>query len=142
MSLAGALRTHLVNASTSAGDRVWPKGHVPTGAIFPYIAYQRINNSHVRHQSGGSGLAEPRYQIDCYGDRFSTADTLGSEVRELLDNFTGTLGSGDVTASVEIAYLDNDFSDEEPATDNSQIGRYVERLDFIINHRETTTPVS
>lgn len=136
-----AIYDELVSAATTAAGRVYPVGEVPTSAARPYITFQKISNTHTGHQGGGSGLAHARYQFNCWADTANAADVLADEVRKHLDYFTGDMGTAPNTVDVRVCVLDNDIDDFEQPTDASQVGRFVNRLDFVIHHRETVTPV-
>lgn len=70
MSLTESLYAFLVDTAPLTGG--WHPLRVPEKAPMPVGVYQRIAQSRVPSHSGGSTLKIARYQLDIYGDRFST----------------------------------------------------------------------
>lgn len=145
MSLEAALQAHLIAAATAAGARVYPAGHVPpdvrasrSGALRPYLSYQRISTpERARHQSAASSLEQARFQLNCWAATPGAALALKAQVKTLLESFTGTLGSGADTATVERAVVDDDRADFDAPTDASALGGEHRCLvDCLIWHKE------
>ncbi len=74
--------------------------------VYPVVAPQgeHKNDRIVIVRSGGSrigsfdgpGLAKARIQVGCFSESYVDAKALADVVRELLDNFKGTMGSVNV----------------------------------------------
>jgi len=122
-------------------DRVYPVGESPKTIVYPYITYQKISNRHIRHMSVGSQLAASRFQINCWAKDASDADAVGQAVREAMDNRRGDIGTGGNVVNLRGSFLDSDDEDFEPPSDDSKVGRHNARLDLIIWHVESATPV-
>lgn len=112
--------------TTLVGTRVYPL-ELPQGVTLPAITYQRISGPRVRSQSGPSGLAHPRIQLNCWARDYAGAVQLADVVRRALDGYRGAMGSTIVQAS----FLDNDLDGHEPDT-----GLWRRTLDVILWHEE------
>lgn len=131
---AHAATTALVGTGTSA--RIFP-AIAPTSAAVPRITYHRIANSHVHHMGGASGLTATTMQIDCWDDDYLGANALGETVRDALDGYRGTMGTGGQTSAVQATFLNGDRTDFFPPTDASQIGFHRVMMEFVFWHTET-----
>lgn len=142
MSLQTAIYSELSNVTAVTdlvGSTAIYAGRAPQSAGTTYIVYRKISNSHIRHQRGGSGLAQARVQVDCVAGDTSTMDSIYDQVRRALDNFQGTLGvdgSGDEVA-VDSCMLENDRDDLSPPEDASQEGPCRVSMDFMITYSES-----
>lgn len=125
--------------SDLVGDRIYPVGEVKETVRPPYITFLRVSNVHERHYGGGSGVAHPRWQIDCWARSALEAEQLGDAVRNALDNFKGDVDVGSETLSVRSTFLENDDMGFELPFDGSGRGVHRVRMDFTIWHRETIT---
>ncbi len=139
MSVEAALYAELTgNAGVAAlvADRVYPDV-APSSADLPRLTYQRISTGRHPHLAGASGLVSPRFQVICWASSRASAGVVADAVREALDGFSGTLGSGGNTVNARGVFLDGQGADYAPPTEGGEIGVYSERLEFIIWHRET-----
>ena len=113
--------------------RIYPM-RAPQNARLPFITYQRISGPRLRSMQGASGQANPRLQVDVYGGSYASVKAAANEVRLALDNFRGTIITGD-GASVIVRSCsldgDRDFLDTDA---DPQIFRVSH--DFIIWHDE------
>lgn len=90
------------------GDRVYPL-RAPQNATAPFIIYQRVTGPRLRSLLGGSGMANPRMQIDSYGLTYAQAKAVAKQVRLALDNFRGTVPLSDgQSVKVGAASLETD----------------------------------
>lgn len=99
----------------------------------PYITVQQIPGGEQAHdQSGASGLARVRLQINCYESTAKLAHTLRDAVADALDgNIGATIGTGANTLAMSSLFLIDDFQDFEPALDGSDVpAAYVYRMEF------------
>jgi hypothetical protein len=117
---SGAAVTALV------GQRVTPL-RMDQGADLPAITVQRIDGPRVRSLTGPSGLAHPRFQLDCWGSTYASVKAVATAVRQRLDGYRGLMGS----TTVGGVSLESDQDDFEPDT-----GLYRVSMDFIIWHKE------
>lgn len=139
MSMRTALVAELEgNGGVSAlvGTRIYPVVG-PRLATLPYIIYQRISQTHEHHTTAAAGLTTPRWQITCVASSASGAAALGEAVREALDGFRGTMGSGGNTASVRMCHLDNEIEGFEDKDDASPVELHTVILDYMIAHTES-----
>lgn len=76
---ATALRTRLVDASTSADTRIYPV-IVPQNAVKPYIRYQTISDPRPEHLGGYDGARQVRVQVDCFAATYAAGRALAEAV--------------------------------------------------------------
>jgi len=129
----------LKNDATVAGlvsTRIYPAGRVEQGAVLPYITIQKIDNLHTNHQSGSSSLAHARFQVDGWASTRVSAFKVYEAVKDVLDNFTGSLGDPSDPVDVKHAILDSDREDFLPPADASGRGAYRASMDFLFWHAE------
>jgi len=102
----------------------------------PRITYSIIANTHERHIAGGTDLAHPTVRIECWAASHLEAKDLAKAVRQRLDNFTGTLGGGTTTVSVDICFLRSETDEFVPEEEATGRAVYKRTLDFEIWYRE------
>ena len=120
--------------------QVDPAGVTPSKAVTRYLAYQRISAVHARHLGGGTGLANPRYQVTAWARRAADANALAEAVRKQLDNLRGEIGNADDLERVNGSFIQDDQDTFEAPQDASQEGWHGVIQDFNIWHEETQTP--
>lgn len=113
-------------------DKIYPAGAVPTGTKLPYLTSSKVDNLHTNHQGGSSGLAEPRIQVDVWGEIEEDANRIFDIVRRNLDGFRGVMGTDPDDAEVKVAFLENDREEYNPPDDATQQGGYRSSGDFMI----------
>ncbi len=143
MSIDAALFYHLshdTGVKAIIGNRAYPAGEVPSSADYEYLVVQRMSNRHVRHMTAGSGIAAPRYQIVSWGRSHLNVQTLAEAVRECLDNYVGTMGSGASLTTVYGSFLETDAAEFVTPSDGGEKGFWAVSQEFTIWHSETVTP--
>lgn len=120
--------------------QVHPAGVTPSASVTRYIAYQRISAVHARHLGGGTGLANPRYQITAWARKASDANAIAERIRIHLDNLRGDVGEAGDLERVNGSFLQDDQDTFESPTDASQEGWHGVTMDFTFWHEETETP--
>ena len=140
MSLRQSLFRHwqTVARGVFPGADAYPMAALPKKPPFHYITFQRVSNQHVRHLTGGSGLTQSRWQIDCWARYTDEADQLSEAVRQSMDNLDGNFGDAGNQIKVN-SFLEGDAEEFVPPIDASQVGRARVRMDFIIWHPESVT---
>ncbi len=118
-------------------EGVYYGGRVDSAASEPWIAIWRITSTHERHQTGGSGEGRARVQIDCLGSTPKQAHNVYDAVREALDNFSGTMGSGSYTTRVDTCALLDDGQEWETPTEGSETGLCRRTMDFDVWYGES-----
>lgn len=73
-------------------DRVFPVSRGQATAL-PAVTLQRVSGAPIYVDSGESGLAEARVQIDCWGENYASAKILARAVIDRLSAFSGTEGA-------------------------------------------------
>lgn len=143
MSLTTAMYAHLladadVNGLVAGRIR---KRRARTSDLLPYIVLHVISGDHVQNMEGGSGLVARRMQINSYANEYEAAWTLAEHVRDALQTFKGTLGTGGNTLTVQGIELDGDGDiDIEPASGpqrGSQGAPSGVRQDYMVWHAES-----
>lgn len=145
MGFNAALRLHLLTNSTLAGlvgNRAFPIGEEGPSRTtydttnYPFLTFQRITAERPRKLSGASGIARPRYQIDCLSLDADQVVVMAECVRDRLDGFRGVMGSGLNTVFVNGAELDTDDDSPVPRANDSELFVFKRELDFLIWHTE------
>ena len=79
-------------AATQAlvGARIYPT-LLPQDPTLPAITYQRIVTGRIRHLGGLSGLAQPRFQFNCWATTPEGARAVAAAVRADLDDIGETV---------------------------------------------------
>lgn len=91
-TIAEALQAYVVADSAVAalaGARMYPL-KLPQSPAMPAITYQHVSGATVVSNDGATGLANPTFQIDCWGNTYATMDALFQAVRERLNGAKGT----------------------------------------------------
>jgi len=117
-------------------DKVFPFGATPTKRELPYITFQTIDNLHVHHQGGPSGLANPRLQIDMWHTSQSEAAKLSDIVRKELDGFRGTMGQPSAETEIRLIAIDSDNEEFDPLGDGAQQGAHRVQADYFVWFKE------
>lgn len=82
----------LSDQGTDAGSRVYPQT-LPQRCTLPAIRYQQISDPRGHTHSGRSSLRHPRFQFDCFAGTYLAAKRLADQVINVLDGYTGGIGS-------------------------------------------------
>lgn len=106
------------------GDRVWP-ALVPDSSDLPALGYFRVDTRRVYSHEGRSGLARPRFQLDCYAGTYAQVAALAAAVRAALDGWRAFAGGG-------AAFVENEMD----ATWLAGTGRFRRLIDVVIWHGE------
>lgn len=59
----------------------------------PLVVYSKISGPRIADLSGAVGMAQPRFQFDCYAVTFLGANAVATQVRYALDGYRATDGS-------------------------------------------------
>ncbi|MCP4617178.1 MAG: DUF3168 domain-containing protein [Bradyrhizobium sp.] len=116
--------------------RIYPAGDVPQAPTLPYLAWFKVDNQHTRHQSGGSDLAQARFQIDAWATTATAAEAIYEALRGVLDNYSGDMGDPGDSVTVRSCVLDTDSSGFIPPTAGGPRGLQRQTMDFLIWYRE------
>lgn len=109
----------------------------PQATALPYITYNQISSEHESHMGGAVGLARTTIQFDVWDDSEFDTDTLADALREALYTFSGTMGSGGFTSTVQSVDFVGDIEDYEAPKDASELGTFGRKMDFAIWHTES-----
>ena len=109
-----------------AGTRVH-RMKLPQNPVLPAITYFKVSGVRWHSHQGPSGIAQPRFQISCWGTTYDDAKHLSEEVRKDMDCYTGLMG----VVRVQACFLLNEIDLSTP-----EVGIYQVALDFQIVHEE------
>ena len=112
--------------SSLVGTRIYPV-MAPQDAVLPGIVYKRISTDRLSALSADIGVAEARFQFDCYAATFDQAKIVSEAVRGALQRYKGTAGGTTIRDTV-MEDEDDDFID---STDEHR-----SRLDITIVYEE------
>ncbi|HKJ75398.1 MAG TPA: DUF3168 domain-containing protein [Alphaproteobacteria bacterium] len=130
------LRTFLLADATISGlvgTRIFPV-RAPQGGSFPAMTYTPVSGQRFHNTGGGAGLSGPRIQFDCWAEAYSEAKSLADALRERLDGYSGSAGSG----TVQGAFFDTERDSFEP--DAGVSGLYRVSHDYFVYYEESATP--
>lgn len=102
---------------------------IPQGITSPSIVQTRISGPGDYHLQGPSGLISLRVQLDAWAGTADAAASLANLVKDRLDGYRGTMGTGGDAVTVHgvfVADLREDYDDE------AQL--YRSGRDFFIHH--------
>jgi hypothetical protein len=117
--------------TTLISTRVYPL-KLPQTVTLPAITYQRISTPReLTHDQKAGGLALPRFQFNCWGTTFSSVKAVVKQLRECLNGFSGTFGSGANTVAVGGVLSANEIDFNDPDS-----GLYWTAVDYFIYHQE------
>lgn len=79
MDMEGALRARIVDASTTADDRVsWDER--PQSSALPAVTLQIIDGARSQHLKGYNDLQRTPVQLDCWAESYEAAKALKESV--------------------------------------------------------------
>lgn len=103
--------------------RVYPV-LIPQEAALPAVAYRRVDTPRTYSHDGYSGLARPRFQLDCVGESYASATAVATALRRAFERWHAAYGgSAMVQNQVDVPWLE-------------QTGHYQVSVDVIIWHNE------
>lgn len=121
------------------GTRAYPNV-APDTAVPPYVVYQRVGVSHVRHMANASGLVFTTFQFSVYANTQKTARLVAGEIRDSFDHLLSTtLGSGGDAVLVQAVFLKNEIDGYNPPEDGNTVsgGLFSVFMDFDFVHAES-----
>lgn len=98
MSLHGAVQTRLNAEVSSVSGRIY-RLHAPQSTAKPFCTYRLISNVAVKALSGTATNSLPRLEVTSWGDTHTQARATADEVRDALNNWSGTADSTVVQAA-------------------------------------------
>lgn len=118
-------------------DRVFPI-MLKQGEKETSIVYTRISGQGDHWMQGPTGLARPRYQIDCWALAAAEATALANLVKERLDGYRGPMPYGSNSPQDFVTVQGIFFTDEREDSMNVDPANVMYRVsrDYFIWHRE------
>lgn len=109
--------------------RIFPL-RAPDQLVVPFIVYQKITGNREQSHTGSSNLANPRFQVSCWGSTYASAKAVSRQVVLALDAFKG------VVSGVDIQFSDIE-SEVDTFDEDTKLYRVL--LDVIFWHQEVIT---
>jgi hypothetical protein len=137
--LEKAFAQHLIDhagVGAEVADRIYFQV-APSQAARPYITYQWISGDHVHHLGGASKVGRSVLQVNAWSDVMEDALATAEAVRDALDGYTGTLGSGGNTATVQRCHLGSEFDDFVAPIDGGLRPLFARRQTWEIDFAES-----
>ena len=78
----------------------------PQGAIVPFLVLSRISTGDHYSMAGTTGIRDGLFQITCYATSYKSSRNISKDVRQILQNYTGTLPDGTVVIAT---FVEKDF---------------------------------
>jgi len=96
----------------------------------PYIVFFKVSGNRDHTHDGATGLANPRFQVDIFGETYLSVKDVAAQVQAALQGYSGTMGGAGGVAVNGCFYEDeNDFYGETTKL-------YHIAQDYILWHRE------
>jgi len=116
MLIETALMTYLL-AQSGITDLVSMRIHfviAPQAVAKPYIIITKIDSPRDHSHDGGTGLANPRFQLSIFATKYGDAKNIAAAVQSALQGYTGTMGGAGGVYVTAVTYEDeNDFYENE-----------------------------
>lgn len=93
-----------VGLSALVGTRVYPLV-LPQTPTMPAIAYNRVS-SVVERDLSGAARTRVRMQLTCFGTTYGSAKQVARQVREALQDYSGTMGAVRILEATVIGEMD------------------------------------
>lgn len=133
MLIEEAIRAHLIadaGVAAIAAGRIYPEA-LPQEPVYPAIVYHRVGTGRSIHMGGADGLADARFQFDCWGRTFAESRQLSEQVRLAFVGFRGSMGG---VGGVEVCGV---FPEGEISDYDDDFRVYIHAPDFTFTHVET-----
>jgi len=105
--------TGYAGLSALIGSRVYPL-RLPQGATLPAVTYQRISNLYLSSHDNAGGTARPRFQFNCWGLTYASAQAVNIQLRAALNGYKGTVTVGLETLRIQGALIADEREDADP----------------------------
>lgn len=128
MNIEEGLIKYLLSGSPAvSGGRIFPV-KAPQAVVKPYVVVEKISGERMRSVAGPVGRARPRFRVHVFGDTYSSVKAIITEIRIMMDGYSGLMG----TVQVDAVSLETEADLYEDIT---KIHHCL--LDFFISHVET-----
>lgn len=104
-----ALLTNDATLQSYIGTRVFP-WPVPQGAIEPSVCYM-VDEKPIEYCDGGTSIIHNEVAIAVLSENLLTAETIGAEIKRVLNLYRGTAG-GVTVHHIRLRNGENDFDNE------------------------------
>lgn len=98
----------------------------PQGHALPLIIYKRTGTNRERHLTSGAGMPVASFDISVFASAYAAGKEIASDIREQLDNFTGT-ASG---VTVNRCSIEDESDEIEPPSDGNSKAVYIVSMSF------------
>lgn len=97
------------------------------------MTFERLSGGHDHTLSAAAGSAIPRFRIHCWGSTDTGVDALAEALRNVMQGFSGTMGS----TTVQSVILEDEFDEYEDPEDGSDNGVFGIAHDYQIRYAES-----
>lgn len=104
---------------------------LPAGVKKTSIVYTKVSGEGDYTMAGPSGYVRPRYQIDAWAPTVPAAASLANFIKDVLDGFTGAIGTGANAVFVQGVFCAGGREDYDGAVEMFRVSR-----DYFIHHGE------
>lgn len=116
--------------SAMVEDRIYPET-APQGESRARLTYQRISGQRVKSLDGPTGLAGPRFQVDCWAATKAESIDLARAVEKALDGFKATVEG----VEIQGIFMDDERDGQLAPAHGDEEGDRRVSLDFFIWHK-------
>lgn len=130
-----SLRQELLDDATLTGlvgTRVYP-GHRPQGSTEPAVTLRLARRTPLDDLNGNIGIEQSLFQIEAWATDYATAHQVAAAVIDVLEDFTGTMGSGETTTVEDCQRLVEQDALLPPVDASDTPIEYVP-IQFLITH--------
>ena len=120
-----------ITSTASVGTRIYRLKR-PQGTALPAITYRKLSEQNVGYQSGVSTLSRARIGIDCWAALPDAAETVRNAVRDVCQNYSGTVSDAGEDVEIVHSWIEDDFEDFEEPADASDTGVYKASIDWLV----------
>ena len=133
MAIGQDVRTFLLSKSSFTsvvGTRLYAGTLPQRVTTAPFVIYSIVSQNAAHHLGNGAGFAETRIQFDVYAITPEARDSLVEIIRNILQGYSGTMGSSTVSS---VTYK-NSIDQYVQPQDQSDIGNWRNTTDYWFRH--------
>lgn len=116
--------------------RLYPLAR-PQGGELPAMTYARVTGGHDHNLTAASGTAIPTFELDCFAETYAEADALAEAIRQVMQGFSGSFGTGGNAVAVKAVLLDDESDGYDLPQDDSDRGAFFITLRYRIRYSES-----
>jgi hypothetical protein len=102
----------------------------PQEVAKPYIVITKIDSPRDHSHDGGTGLANPRFQLSVFSTTYGEAKSIAAAIQAVLQGYVGMMGGA---GGVDVF---NSVYEDETDLDPGEMGLFGVAVDYKFWHRE------